>query len=385
MKRSSLDIAVLGLSISSSWGNGHATTYRGLVRELSRRGHHLTFYERDAEWNASHRDLPEPDFCRLVLYASLDDLFERYGTAIAGSDMVIIGSFVPEGIRVIDRITATARGVVAFYDLDTPVTLDALRENRCDYLSPRQIPRFDLYLSSTGGPTLALLERDFEARAARPLYSSVDPELYFPVPAPERWDLACLGTYSADRQETLERLLLEPARVWADGRFAVAGPQYPDSIEWPRNVERIAHVEPEDHRTFYCSQRFTLNVTREPMVRAGYSPSVRLFEAAACGIPILTDPWPGLEDLFEVGSEVIACGSPQDVLAALREVPEEERRAIGARARRRVLRNHTAAHRAEELERYFMETLLLGRLRPRTATGLTMPAAGVATEVRERV
>ncbi|MGH9457356.1 MAG: CgeB family protein [Thermoanaerobaculia bacterium] len=361
--KQSLDIAILGLSLTSSWVNGHATTYRGLARELARRGHRVTFYERDA----GNRDLPEPEFCRVVLYHSLDELVRNHERALGDADLVIVGSYVPDGAKIIDWITTFVRGVLAFYDIDTPVTLEAIRAGTCDYLHRRQIPWFDLYLSFTGGPVLLTIERELGSPAARPLYCSFDPASYYPETTPLRWDLGYIGTYSADRQPVLERLLVKPARAWRGGRFVVAGPQYPASIVWPPNVERIQHVHPDEHRRFYNAQRFTLNVTREPMVRLGYSPSVRLFEAAACAVPIVSDSWPGLDDFFEPGREIVLCESPEQVVETIHDMPEEERRAIGARARERVLRNHTAAHRALELERYYTEAVLLGRLRPRTA------------------
>jgi spore maturation protein CgeB len=250
-----------------------------------------------------------------------------------------------------------AGGIVAFYDIDTPVTLAKLERGETEYLTPALIPRYHLYLSFTGGPTLERLEREYGAPMARPLYCSVDPELYFPERCEPRWDLGYMGTYSDDRQPPVERLMLAPARGWRDGRFVVAGPQYPDTIAWPENVERIEHLAPAEHRGFYNRQRFTLNITRAAMIRAGYSPSVRLFEAAACAVPIISDDWAGLETFFEIGKEILVSRSPEDTLRHLRETPDALRRALGARARQRVLAAHTAAHRATELEGYAYELL----------------------------
>jgi spore maturation protein CgeB len=347
-----LRLVILGLSITSSWGNGHATTYRGLVRELAARGHDVLFLERDVPWYAAQRDLPHPPYGRTALYASLADLAVRFAEDVGDADLTIVGSYVPEGVAVGEWALATARGATAFYDIDTPVTLAKLARGDHDYLAPSLIPRYDLYLSFTGGPTLTGLEQQYGAVMARPLYCSVDPALYYPEPLAPRWDLGYLGTYSDDRQPPLDRLLLEPARRWPAGRFVVAGPQYPEGIAWPPNVERVEHLPPAEHRGFYSSQRFTLNVTRAAMVAAGYSPSVRLFEAAACGTPIISDPWPGLDEVFALGSEILIAETPEDTLRYLRDTPEAERRAIGARARARVLAAHTAAHRAAELEEY---------------------------------
>jgi spore maturation protein CgeB len=237
------------------------------------------------------------------------------------------------------------------------VTLGKLARNDYEYLSPDLIPRYDLYLSFSGGPSLTMLEQDYGSPMARPLYCAVDPSLYYPEERAAEWDLGYMGTYSDDRQPPLDSLLLEPARRWPQGRFVVAGPQYPESVQWPANVRRIEHLPPAEHRAFYNAQRFTLNVTRADMVRTGYAPSVRLFEAAACATPIISDEWEGLDTIFRVGEEILVAHSPEESLRFVRETPEEERRAIGERARARVLREHTAAHRAAELEGYARELL----------------------------
>lgn len=345
-------IVILGLSITSSWGNGHATTYRGLVRELAARGHDVLFLERDVPWYAAHRDLPRPPFCATRLYARLDELREQYAEDVREADCVIVGSYVPEGVAVGEWATRTARGVTAFYDIDTPVTMAKLERGDYEYLSPELIARYDLYLSFTGGPLLRRIEARYGSPAALPLYCSVDPALYFPEEAEVRWDLGYMGTYSEDRQPPLERLMLQAAEAWPEGRFVVAGPQYPGAIRFPRNLERIEHLPPSVHRAFYNAQRFTLNITRADMIRAGYSPSVRLFEAAACGVPIVSDWWEGLDALFAPEREILIARSAEDTLRFLRDIPENARRALGERARTRVLAEHTAARRAAELESY---------------------------------
>ncbi len=351
-----LSLVVLGLSITSSWGNGHATTYRALVREITARGHDVLFLERDQPWYAENRDMPVPPHGRTVVYRSVDELRDGFTKAVRRADAVVLGSYVPDGITIADWIVAEARGTKAFYDIDTPVTMAALQQGSCEYIASRQIARFDLYLSFTGGPTLTRLEREFGSPAARALYCSFDPQLYFPESAAEvRWDLGYLGTYSDDRQPTLEHLLLQPAERWHGGRFIVAGPQYPETIAWPANVEREIHVSPAHHRTFYTAQRFTLNVTRADMIRAGWSPSVRLFEAAACGVPIVSDEWPGLDEFFVPGQEIFVSRSADETLALLRTLPDEARLAAAERARARVVSAHTAAHRAAQLESALIE------------------------------
>jgi spore maturation protein CgeB len=343
-------IAILGLSITSSWGNGHATNYRALVRELAERGHDVVFLERDVPWYSAHRDLPDPPFGRAILYASLDELREQHEHELADAELVVVGSYVPEGAAVAAWALDEAGGVVAFYDIDTPVTLAALAEGECEYLTADLVPRFDAYLSFTGGPTLDRLRYELGARRAVAFHCFVDPRAYSPLEREERWAAGYLGTYGADRQPALERLLLQPARARRDLSFVVAGPQYPAEIEWPPNVERIEHLAPPAHPAFYAAQRLTVNVTRADMRRAGWSPSVRLFEAAACGVPVVSDWWPGLETFFRPGSEILVEDTPEQL-----DLDPDELRQIGLRARDRVLAEHTAAHRVDELERLALE------------------------------
>lgn len=341
-----MKLVVLGLSLSSSWGNGHATTFRAILSAFAERGHDILFLEREREWYAAHRDLAEPDYCQLAYYREPSDL-EDWRDEIVGADAVMVGSYVPDGIEVGRWVQQQARGTVCFYDIDTPVTLAALERGTCEYLSPELVPGYDIYFSFTAGPTLKKLEQEFGSPRARPLHCTADTTSYVPLDVPKRWDLSYLGTYSDDRQSTLERLLIEPARARPKLRFAVAGPQYPDHIEWPANVERIEHVAPADHPEFYAASRFTLNVTRADMIAAGWSPSVRLFEAAACGTPIISDRWAGIDDYFRPDDEIILADTKEDVLAAL----SADAQAIGVRARRVVLAHHSAKKRAEELER----------------------------------
>jgi spore maturation protein CgeB len=369
-----LRIVVLGLTITSSWGNGHATTYRGLVRELARRKHDVLFLERDAPWYAPHRDLPQPPFGTTVVYSTIGELKDRFARQIRGADLVIVGSYVPEGIAVGEWVCATARGVTAFYDIDTPVTLAAIGGGACTYVSPALIRRYQLYLSFTGGPTLARLEREHGARRARALYCSFDPALYRPEPREPEWDLGYMGTYCVDRQPALERLLIGAARG-STHRFLVAGPGY-RADQWPQNVSHVEHVPASDHRAFYNSLRFALNLTRADMIRAGYSPSVRLFEAAACGVPIISDSWRGLDTIFRPGLEILISGSAAQTSRFLSDVTERERQAIGRRARQRVLSEHTAEHRAVQLEEYVDEARgIRRRQRPLRVTAEPAPAA----------
>ncbi|AMK17369.1 MULTISPECIES: CgeB family protein [Sphingobium] len=349
-----MKLVVLGLSLSSSWGNGHATTFRALLSAFADRGHEILFLERDVPWYASQRDLIDPPYCRLQFYQDLVDL-DHWRSEIAAADAVMVGSYVPDGIAVGDYVQRHMRGVAAFYDIDTPVTLASLDEGCCEYLSPGLIRGYDLYCSFTGGPTLDRIEQHHGSPMARALYCSVDVSAYRPMEVPKRWDLSYLGTYSPDRQPTLERLLIQPARLMPEKRFVVAGPQYPDDIEWPANVERIDHLPPSEHAAFYSASRYTLNVTRADMIAAGWSPSVRLFEAGACGTTIISDVWTGLEHLLTPNREILFAWNSEQVIVAL----DEGRASVGAAARSRILAEHASQARARELEIYLRDAAVM--------------------------
>lgn len=347
-----MKIVIFGLSITSSWGNGHATTFRALCRALHARGHELVFFEKNVEWYASNRDLPEPDFCRVRIFDHWLEALPSARRELRDCDVAIVGSYFPNGIAAIQEVLAFP-AVKAFYDIDTPITIAQLRqEGSTEYLLADQIPGFDLYFSFTGGPMLREIESRFGARRAVPLYCSFDPESYRSFPVNKRFscDLSYMGTYAPDRQPKVDELLCATARQMPGGKFIVAGPQYPKSLRWPSNVRRIVHLNPRWHARFYSSSRFTLNVTRRNMVQAGYSPSVRLFEAAACGATIVSDNWPGLETFFAPGEEILLPVTSADVVRYLAGMDEEERKLIGRRARQRVLAEHTSDRRAQQFE-----------------------------------
>ncbi|MBI5492254.1 MAG: glycosyltransferase [Deltaproteobacteria bacterium] len=354
-----LKIVIFGLSITSSWGNGHATTYRSLVRELSKRGHDVLFLERDTPWYRANRDLlwPCASHGHAELYRDLNDLKERFSHDVREASFVMVGSYVPEGCALGRWVLDTANGARAFYDIDTPVTMAKIKRGDCEYISPELIRRYDLYLSFTGGPITEYIEKRWGSPMSRPLYCSADPEVYYPCKKKKDWDIGYLGTYSDDRQPILEKLMLDPARKLGDRRFIVAGALYPAALRWPHNVRRVEHLPPSAHRDFYNSVRFAFNVTRADMVRTGYSPSVRLFEAASCGTPIISDYWEGLDRLFRPGLEILISNGPRDTIRYLNEITEDERRKIGERARMKVLSGHTAAHRVDQLEGYMREAL----------------------------
>ncbi|ODS86660.1 MAG: glycosyltransferase [Cytophagaceae bacterium SCN 52-12] len=359
-----LNITVVGLTITSSWGNGHATTYRALLKELAALGHKIRFLEKNTPWYQLHRDLPRPGYCEAGLYENMQHITRQYASWLEEADLVIIGSYVSETAPLTEWLMSHTNALLAFYDIDTPVTMAKLEQHDYEYLTPSVIPAFDLYFSFSGGPVPDRIAALYGAPCVRPLYCSVDTSLYYPedaIPAGHeaspRLDLGYLGTYSRDRQDSLDELLLRPARLWQTGRFMVAGALYPADICWPSNVYRVEHLPPSEHRRFYNSQRFTLNVTRQPMIGAGYSPSVRLFEAAACGVPVISDYWAGIEEFFEPGSEILIAESGAQVLDYLRKMDEEKRRDIARRAREKVLKAHSAATRAGELLGYVSELM----------------------------
>jgi spore maturation protein CgeB len=349
-----MKITIFGLSITSSWGNGHATTFRALCHALNRRGHHIVFFERDQEWYASNRDLPGPPYCEVRIFESWNEIRPTVRSELRDTDVALVGSYVPDGIAALDEVLDSNVRVKAFYDIDTPITAGHLR--RCGetaYLLKRHLSGLDVYFSFTGGPLLQELELKYGVPFAVPLYCSVDPDRHRELPVSPEFacDLSYMGTYAADRQPKLEELLCRPAGHLPQKRFIVAGPQYPVSIVWPGNVERVLHLSPRHHPAFYCSSRLTLNVTRRDMVMAGYSPSVRLFEAAACAATIVSDNWPGLGTFFAPGSEVLVAAGSDDVVRYISGYEASELRRIGRAARERVLAGHTSDVRAAEFER----------------------------------
>ena len=346
-----MKLVVFGLSVSSSWGNGHATLWRGLIRALARLGHQVVFYERDVPYYAEHRDLPTLADARLRLYPAWGDIEEAARRDVQDADAAIVTSYCYDGIAAAELALSSCPGVRVFYDLDTPITLERLRRGEpVSYLPPGGLGDFDLVLSYTGGVAVEELKQRLGARRVLPLYGSVDPEVHYPEAPVDRFrsDLSYLGTYAEDRQNALLRFFIEPARRRPARRFLLGGAQYPPAFPWADNIYFVRHLPPAEHAAFYCSSRLTLNVTRAPMAEMGYCPSGRLFEAAACGAAVLSDSWPGLEDFFEPGSEILVANNTEDVLSAL-ELPDQQLAEVGRAARDRVMTDHTAERRALQL------------------------------------
>jgi spore maturation protein CgeB len=345
-----MKLVIFGLTVSSSWGNGHATLWRGLIRALAADRHDICFYERDVPWYADHRDLTELPGAGLVIYKDWQDITARTAE-ILDADALFVTSYCPDAVAASRLIQERARGLSVFYDLDTPITLGRLAAgHEVDYLPPEGLGGFDLVLSYTGGPALRALEEKLGARRTAPLYGHVDPQVHRPVERQALFggDLSYLGTYAQDRQALVQRLFVEPARRAPDRRFVLGGSGYPQDFPWTDNIYFMRHVAPPDHPAFFCSSRATLNVTRRDMAAMGCCPSGRLFEAAACGAPILSDDWPGLDAFFTPGEEIILVSSGDEVLAAL-ALSDSELAQMAARARERTLAEHSSTRRARDL------------------------------------
>lgn len=387
----SMRLVIFGLTVSSSWGNGHATLWRGLWKALARQGHELVFFERDVPYYAGHRDGFVAPSGELVLYPSWDEVLPRARRALAGADAAMVTSYCPDGIAATELLVEAApRATKVFYDMDTPVTLENLRAGLpVPYIGPRGLRDFDLVLSYTGGPALEALRTLLHARRVHTLYGHVDPELHrrvAPVPG-YRCDLSYLGTYAADRQAALEALFIAPARRRPAQSFLIGGAQYPDDFPWTDNLRFVQHMPPPEHPAFFSSSRLTLSVTRQAMADNGHCPSGRLFEAAACGTPLVSDWWEGLDQFFTPGQEILVARRAEDTMAAL-EASDTELARIARAARERVLAAHTSAHRAAELvgllEQARAGTPGTGAATTRRANTMwgIIPAAGLGTRIQ---
>jgi spore maturation protein CgeB len=346
-----MKLVIFGLTISSSWGNGHATVWRGLCCELARLGHQIIFFEKNVAYYAAHRDFLDIPGGKLILYDTWTEALSHAQQHLADADVAMVTSYCPDGIVAAELVLAS-RPLKVFYDLDTPVTLERIESgDGVDYIGASGLRDFDIVLSFTGGRALMDLQSQLGAKRAVALYGSVHPDVHRRVAARESYhaDLSYIGTYAEDRQATLNALFLEPARRLPKRRFLIAGAQYPPAFAWLPNLFFVRHIAPPDHPALYSSSRLTLNVTRRAMAQAGHCPSGRLFEAAACGTPIISDYWDGLETFFEPGEEILVANQTADVLAAL-ELSDEQLGRIAGRARQRAIEEHCAARRARQLE-----------------------------------
>lgn len=346
-----MKFAVFGLSITSAWGNGHATLLRGLFRALYAQGHEIHFFEKDVPYYAQHRDASSFPYVHLHLYDEWQNAALAARRLLQNADVGIVTSYCSNGSQAADLLSECNVPQAVFYDMDTPVTLERLaRGETIDYLPSGGLSMFNLVLSYTGGATLTELKNKLNARAVAPLYGWVDPDFHCRQDALDlyRSDIAYLGTYAADRHDALNRLMLEPARNLPECLFLVAGAMYPDCDSWPENVRRIDHVAPPEHGRFYSSSPLMLSVTRSAMAANGFCPSGRLFESAACGTAVLSDWWEGLDSFFVPGEEILVANSTADSMRTILQGRDALEK-VGQRARERTLDCHTAALRARTL------------------------------------
>jgi spore maturation protein CgeB len=345
-----MKLVIFGLTVSSSWGNGHATLWRGLINALARLGHDVTFFERNTDFYAENRDLDSLSEARLQFYDSLGDVIDKARREIETADVAITTSYCPDAIVAARLMHDCGRPLSVFYDLDTPVTLALARGGQAvPWLDRSRLHAFDLVLSYTGGRALDELTA-LGARRVVPLYGHADPAAHARVGGDRRFaaDLSWLGTWAADRQATLERLFAAPARARPHRKFLLGGALYPQDFPWAPNIWFVRHVPPDLHPAFYSSSRLTLNVTRDSMAEMGWCPSGRLFEAAACGAPVVSDWFEGLDEFFVPGSEILIARDTAEALAAL-DMSDHELERIGAAAHARFRADHTSARRAEEM------------------------------------
>jgi spore maturation protein CgeB len=347
-----MKIVVFGLSITSSWGNGHATLWRGLCRGLRGHGHEVVFFERDVPYYAAHRDFTESEDVDVVLYSCWPEIAPRAEAELSYADVGIVTSYCPDSLPA-TGLLAGSTAFRVFYDLDTPVSLARLKAGKpVEYFGPNGLRDFDLVLSFTGGPALKQLRTMLNARRVAPLYGSVDPAVHCSTGSNPDYecDLSYLGTYAADRQNRLDEMFLEPAKKLSNRSFLLGGSQYPADLPQLANLRRLNHVSPHEHSAFYSSSRATLNITRRDMAESGFCPSGRLFEAAACGTPILTDWWEGLDEFFTPGKEILVARSGAEAMEIF-SLSDNDLNKIGTAARQRTLIEHTSAVRAAQLER----------------------------------
>ncbi len=356
-----MKFVVIGLTITSEWSNSHANTYRTLLKELHKKGHDILFLEKDLQYYAANRDLPIPTFCHLGLYKTKDDLKKKYEEEVATADVVIVGSYVKDGVDIGRWVIETAQGITAFYDIDTPVTLYKLEREDYAYINPELIASYNLYLSSAGGPILQHFESYYSAPFAKVLYPCVDPDVYFPTSQEFKWQMGYLENYNEGLKPALEDFLNKPAKALSNEKFALLGSKFPEKINWSANIESVSLSSSAMQRDLYNRQRFTLHLTDQNVTQYAYKPSVKLFEAAACGVPIISNVWEGLSLFFEEYTEILIAHSTEDVIRYISGFDEDCRLRLGEQARNKVLKYHTVSVRAEELEEFVFQAQQIQR------------------------
>jgi spore maturation protein CgeB len=354
MAKHGMNIAFFGSSLVSAYWNGAATYYRGVVRALHGRGHDVTFYESDAYDRQKHRDIPDPDYATVVVYPHQGtDGVRRCLDAAAGADLIVKASGNGVHDDLLEAAVAdlkTPRNLVCFWDVDAPATLERVQQNPADPFGPL-IPRYDLILTYGGGDPVVDAYQALGAQRCVPIYNALDPDTHHPVPPDERFaaDLGFLGNRLPDREARVEEFFLRPAAALPGKQLMIGGSGWHDK-PMPANVRDVGHVYTRDHNAFNCTPRAVLNVNRDSMARYGFSPATRVFEAAGAGACLITDAFVGVETFFEPGAEILVARDGDEVAEHVRSLTADRARHIGRAALRRVLAQHTYAHRAELLE-----------------------------------
>ncbi|HYE04680.1 MAG TPA: glycosyltransferase [Planctomycetota bacterium] len=349
---SGADIAFFGSSLVSAYWNGAATYYRGIIRELHERGHRVTFYEPDIFDRLRHRDIADPEWCRVVVYADDDDSCRRALDAARGADLVVKTSGVGARDELLEREVLGLKrdgNLIAFWDVDAPATLDRVAADPQDAFRAC-VPRYDLVLTYGGGQPVIDAYRALGARECVPVYNAFDHTTHHPVARDPRFacDLAFLGNRLPDREARVESFFLAAAARLPERRFLIGGSGWEDKA-MPANVRRLGHVATADHNALNCGATAVLNISRASMARYGFSPATRVFEAAGAAACIITDAWEGIELFLEPGREVLVAEDGEAVAGHVEALDPARARTIGREARRRVLSEHTYAHRGEQL------------------------------------
>ncbi|MCV0397208.1 MAG: glycosyltransferase [Rhizobiaceae bacterium] len=346
-------IAFYGSSLLSSYWNGAATYYRGILKALAHLGHEVVFYEPDAHGRQEHRDIEPPDWCRVVVYPATLDAVAAAAAEASSAEVVVKASGVGfQDAALFDHLLANARpeALTVFWDVDAPATLAELADD-VDHPLHRQLARTRLVFTYGGGDPVVYGYKGFGVEHCFPIYNGLDPETHFPVPKQDGFsaDLAFLGNRLPDREARVEEFFLSVAQAEPQRRFLLGGSGWDDK-PLPSNMRCVGHVPTSDHNAFNCSPLAVLNVSRRDMAQTGFSPATRVFEAAGAGACIITDRWPGVDFFFDEGTEILVAGSGEEVRAILAGLTPEIAREIGDRAHERVLRCHTYRQRAMEVD-----------------------------------
>jgi spore maturation protein CgeB len=350
-----MKICFFGSSLVSSYWNGAATYYRGMLKEIAALGHDVTFYEPDAFGRQSHRDIDDPDWARVVVYPATPDGWRRSLDAAQSADMLIKAS----GVGVFDQELETAvaalpsRAIRIYWDVDAPATLEAMESDPRHHLR-HAIPRYDMVLTYGGGDAVVSAYRAMGARDCVPIYNALDPATHVPAPPDPRFacDLSLLANRLPDRERRVEQFFIDVARRLPAKAFVLGGSGWDDK-DTPANLRKLGHVGTGDHNAFFGSALATLNVNRDSMARYGFSPPTRVFEAIGAGACLITDQWDGIDYFLEPDREVLVAADGAEVAAHLEALDPERARAIARRARARILAQHTYRQRARQFNDLF--------------------------------